>query len=565
MRAGHLVQQDQDEFVNLTKKILSEASSSQREETNPTVNAKMDETKSSKSEPSDCKPHVLEDETSTICEIHEEIPSTHLELPSATDVCNVLEPPKHPPIVYPSVESPVQATVDVLMSTQTSEDETPSEGVAAEVLSTQSNAKLVEATAAVQVVDSHSSKPAYVYSRESTPLPSASISVVGSNVAPSVEPSTAALTNPLGDTTVVSMSGVSLPTSLPCDPRMLAQQSVLVRQSPVPIPSLPYTSTVSMHVFANPDIVDATPSVVSMPSYQHDMNTPSENLPTAPSVDSTTHPSLTSTTSSNKFEVEDVADVDVSSDLPPTSARAPDKEEPTVASRDVTEASSLTTASCQNVVSPSSIGGIDLPRQPTRPRAQSATSWLPTTPAPYDVPWNAVRQRSATMQYPPIPGLYPSTNMPAVPEQGVSTQSTPPVSVVQSLGSSVPADGTSAPTMQHASYDELANLERKEPPLQAELGVLANLPVAQVTMFTEAFGKFLHAMNSLLRDPAMTPILNSLDQQYSASSDKPCGDSLPATHRGPEAVTCSTTVSTFVLLSKVMHMYVRVFRVMPCV
>ena len=566
VRAGHLVQQDQDEFVNLTKKILSEASSSQKEETNPAGDTKVDEIKLLKSEPSDCKPHVLEDETSTIAvsEIQEDIPGSHLELSSSADGYNVLELSKHPPIIYPSAESPVQATVDVSVSTQTSqctEDETLSESVAAEALSPQSSAKLAQATVhgAVQIVDSHSFKPAQIYSREPTPLPSASVSMVSSNMVAPVEPLTAALTNPPGDTTVASVSGISLPTSLPCDPRMLAQQSILVKQSPVPFPSLPYPSTLSVPVFANPHIVDATPSLVSMPSYQHDTNTPSENLPSAPTVDSITHPSLTSTTSNNKFKVEDVADVDASSDLSATSVGAPDKEEPALAGRDVTEASSSTVASIQNNMSSNSIGGVEFfpPSQPPPPRAQSATSWLHATPGSYDVPWNVVRQRSATMQYATIPGLYPSTNMPTLPELGFFTQSTPAITVVPSIGSSVPADGTSAPAMQHASFDELANVERKEPPHQAEFGVLADLPVAQVSMFTEAFGKFLHAMNSLVRDPAMTPILNSLDQQYGAPSDMPCHDSPPAAYPRPEvAVTCSsTTVSTLILpwLSKLMQ------------
>ena len=560
MGAGHLVQSDQEQFIVLTKKLLSEASLSQKEPVGQSIDAKGSEVRSSKSEPPEAQPQLSEDDTMKVA--LSELQDDELCSQSETSSLEVAEPPKQalPRELPPQPSEDVSSTLLLLQAEHRAQDGTTSVVAGSELLVTRPVLPVtVEQSGSIQVESIDVAKSVELCSREPTPLPAAS-ALVTCDVPTSVDSLTTfpVSIQPLDYAPLTSASATPMPVLFPFDSRLLIQQSCPVA-TPMTYPSCPATlSSPALTPFVDTTHLPST----SMPSYPPDFNV----MDTHPALTSV-EPQITPSTSNRKFMVEDVADTDSPSDHSTTSTEALDKEELAALSRDVSEATGSAITANLESASTSSMSGYDPSKQLPPLRTQSVGSWTHDAmfPSSHNIPWELVRQRSASMQYATIAGLYPSANMPALPQLGFFSQGAVGMSLLPSISDSVAASGVpsvvrvpSVVQQPPPCEDKAQSAEHRDHSHAEFSHKFASLPVAHVTMLTEAFGKFIYAMNTVLRDPTMAPLLDILDQQYGTSKDQPCPASPQSTastvtapsHEGPKVTSRHflSSVSLFLLL-----------------
>ncbi len=122
------------------------------------------------------------------------------------------------------------------------------------------------------------------------------------------------------------------------------------------------------------------------------------------------------------------------------------------------------------------------------------------------------RQRSssvpteATVVAPPLTGIQV---MPTVPETGYRTSSVPEMSADADAFAGVSANFTPAAAAAFATSQH--GLQ----PLPSVPGVeFSQVPLQQTQLLTDAFARFLYAMNMMLHDPSMMPVLQMLDSRF---------------------------------------------------
>ena len=130
------------------------------------------------------------------------------------------------------------------------------------------------------------------------------------------------------------------------------------------------------------------------------------------------------------------------------------------------------------------------------------------------------RRRSASVPQVVTSLAQVSGPMPAIPESGVGymRHSLPEFQTTRT----VPLEGVPPSNLSYAPLNKQPSLDQV-PPHHAQL--LAN-----------AFGKFLHAMNTMLRDPSMEPLIHSLNGQFGNPSPSP---SQPSSQPVSPTSTCS--------------------------